>query len=125
VGRGALQVRALETTDGHDQTEFNRILHGVYVVGQPGRSMPQQTPWPYLPTALDTSRGGQRATDPAHDLDPRRGTVQSTVSKRLLQVWEPITVLARVALWNPSHRSRVKSGHRFNKVLDRGAPTEC
>jgi hypothetical protein len=84
--RWVLQVRALETTDGHDQTEFNRILHGIYVVGQPGRAMPQQTGWPYLPTALDTVRGGERATNPAHDLDPRRGTQQSAVSKRLLQV---------------------------------------
>jgi len=34
-------------------------------------------------------------------------------------------VCRRVALWNPSHRSRVNSGQRFNGGLDRGAPMEC
>ena len=30
-----------------------------------------------------------------------------------------------VALWNPSHRSRVNSGSRFNRGFDRRAPIEC
>jgi hypothetical protein len=85
IGLRCAQVRALETVDGHDQTEFNRILHGIYVVGQPGRSMPQQTPWPYLPTATDTAKHGARTTDPLSDLEPRRGRQQSCVAKRLLQ----------------------------------------
>jgi len=39
---------------------------------------------------------------------------------------EPLlTQVNRVALWNPSHRSRVNSGHRFNREVDRGASIEC
>ena len=30
-----------------------------------------------------------------------------------------------VALWNPSHRSLVNSGQRFQRGLDREAPVEC
>lgn len=36
-GGGLAQVRALETTDGHDQTEYNRILKGMYQPGVPGK----------------------------------------------------------------------------------------
>jgi len=36
-----------------------------------------------------------------------------------------IKVLPRVALWNPSHRSPVNSGIRFNLGFDRGAPIQC
>jgi len=29
------------------------------------------------------------------------------------------------ALWNPSHRSRVNSGNRFDRGFDRIFPVEC
>mmetsp|Transcript_19097 Transcript_19097/g.26441 ORF Transcript_19097/g.26441 Transcript_19097/m.26441 type:complete len:801 (-) Transcript_19097:47-2449(-) len=48
------QVRALETTDGHDQTEYNRILKGLYIPGKPGKAFRDLMPWPYLPISLDS-----------------------------------------------------------------------
>jgi len=65
------QMRALETTDGHDQTEFNRILKGMYTPGKPGKAFPDLMPWPYLPLSLAAtpgSPGGARNTTPAADL---------------------------------------------------------
>jgi hypothetical protein len=36
-----------------------------------------------------------------------------------------VRMTTRVALWNPSHRSHAKSGNRFNRGFDGGAPSEC
>jgi hypothetical protein len=64
------QRRALETTDGHDQTEYNRILKGVYLPGKPGKAFVDMAPWPYLPTMIDTGKEGEepRPTHPDKDL---------------------------------------------------------
>ncbi|KAK3239054.1 hypothetical protein CYMTET_50993 [Cymbomonas tetramitiformis] len=57
------QVRALETRDGHDQTEFNRILKGLYFPGVPGKNPTYSyMPWPYMPIYLDKPEAGPRWT---------------------------------------------------------------
>eukprot|EP00898_Chlorokybus_atmophyticus_P008473 jgi/Chlat1/8627/Chrsp86S08010 len=52
--------RALSTTDGHDQSEFNRILKGGYTKGVPCNGAKCLSPfydWPYLPVEIASNDG--------------------------------------------------------------------
>ncbi|KAK3244850.1 hypothetical protein CYMTET_45555 [Cymbomonas tetramitiformis] len=62
------QVRALATTDGHDQTEFNRILKGWYEPGVEGRlSRDSGLDFPYMPAYVN-EQDILVPTDPQRDL---------------------------------------------------------
>jgi len=121
------QRRALETTDGHDQTEYNRILKGLYLPGKPGKAFQDMAPWPYLPTVIDTGKEGdeRRPTQPDKDLRRVRNGQLGIHPELTSKAWDTFNSNKargiRNAYWMWHGQIKVRperSPHRRNHVFD-------
>ena len=125
------QRRALETTDGHDQTEYNRILKGLYLPGKPGKAFQDMAPWPYLPTVIDTGKEGdeRRPTQPDKDLRRVRNGQLGIHPELTSKAWDTFNSNKargiRNAYWMWHGQIKVRperSPHRRNHVFDDPRP---